>query len=66
MEFLRQDLKALRQQHNLCRMDGNLPGLCFKNFSLNADDIAYVIFLKVRVGFLSNAVPRHVRLDIPL
>ena len=47
-------------------MDGNLTGLGCKHFALDTDDITYIIFLEILVGFFSDAVSCNVCLDAAL
>ena len=46
-------------------MDGNLTRLCLEHFSLHADDISDIHLLEILVCLLADAVPSHIRLDIP-
>ena len=66
VEFLRKHLEALGQQGNLLCMNGDLAGLCPEYISLNAHDIADVHPLKGLICILSQLIPGHVQLDIPL
>ena len=43
-----------------------LAGLCTKHKALNADQISDIKFLKICIGFLTDAVTRHIALNRPL
>ena len=47
-------------------MDGFFTGLSPENLSLDAYDIAHIIFLEIRIGFFTDAVSGHIGLNIAL
>ena len=64
VELLRERLHALCEQGQLLRVNRNLTCLGLKDLAANADDVADIILLKLRIRLFADRIARHINLNV--
>ncbi|CDC93316.1 putative uncharacterized protein [Roseburia sp. CAG:380] len=65
MMLLRKDLQTLGKKNDLLCMNRDFTCLCLKYLTLYAKDITNIVFLKVRIGLLTDLISCNIKLHFP-